>query len=175
MRKIYRNFITAEEAIKIDKDLKTNGKYFLKKRLSVLDEIGWNYITKIIDTIKEDFDFEIKEQSYFKKEKKNANTPHNWHKDTGSSNHMQWCQVGMSLILKESEFGGETYYAKDNDLFNKEYDDNYFYKEGKNDNMKVTNKVKSDRGIYDLAVHTSDEWHYVTGGDGNRMTLLMFI
>ena len=41
--------------------------------------------------------------------------------------------------------------------------------------MKVTNKVKSDRGIYDLAVHTSDEWHYVTGGDGNRMTLLMFI
>ena len=63
MRKIYRDFVTTEEAEKILKDISQNGKYYLKKRLNKLD-----YITKIIDTVKKDFDFEISEYSYFKRE-----------------------------------------------------------------------------------------------------------
>ena len=171
MRKIYRDFVTTEEAEKILKDISQNGKYYLKKRLNKLD-----YITKIIDTVKKDFDFEISEYSYFKREVRNSHKPHPWHKDTGSKNHMPWCQVGISLLLKEPGFGGETYYAKDNDLFEKKYNGIDFYNiENKSIRDAITNKVKSDRGLYDLVAHTSDEWHEVTGTDGTRCALLMFI
>tara|TARA_R100000655_G_C2931714_1_gene184128 strand:+ start:84 stop:653 length:570 start_codon:yes stop_codon:yes gene_type:complete len=189
MRKIYRNFITAEEAEKINSDLNRNAKYFLKRRLDKLEDLGWDYITKILDTIKQDFKFEINDYSYFKLECREL--AHQWHKDTGSRNHMLWNQVGISLLIKEPKEGGETYYAKDNELFEKEYGDIFISKPTvdskgnqrvkrttnavKEIGASITNRVKADRKLYDLVVHTCDQWHEVKKSSGGRCVLLMFI
>lgn len=107
-------------------------------------------ILKIIDTLKEHFDFTIKPQSYWRIEH-NPNG-HDWHVDTGTGNHMPWCQVGCSILLtSNNEFsGGET-------LYNKE------------------EPIKTERDIYDIVAHTSDEWHKVEPHTRNRVVLLLFI
>ena len=107
-------------------------------------------ILKIIDILKEHFDFVIKPESYWRIEH-NPNG-HIWHVDTGTSNHMSWCQVGCSILLTSNkEFnGGETFYNKEE-------------------------PIKAERDIYDIAAHASDEWHMVTPHTGNRVVLLLFI
>jgi hypothetical protein len=107
-------------------------------------------ILKIIGILREHFDFVIKPESYWRIE----HTPngHDWHVDTGTNNHMMWCQVGCSILLtstKEFE-GGET-------LYNKE------------------EPYSVERDIYDIAAHTSTEWHMVKPHTGNRVVLLLFI
>ena len=158
MRKKYRKFLTKEEAdalivdffvnykprIPISKDSKytdSRSKYHKSKT-----------IEKIIDKLREDFDFEINEESYWTVEHRKIG--HAWHVDTGARNHMLWCQVGVSIILNPSIKGGDTWYAED--------------KSGKN-------AINSHRGLYDLCAHTSNEWHKVDAHEGNRIVLLMFI
>ena len=143
MRKIYRNFINKEEAEEQLGHKRT--RYSIKKDDNKL-------VNKIIDKLKEDFDFKIKDESYYVIESRFSG--HKWHKDTGSSDQMMWCQVGVSLILQDGNSGGETYYGKE-----------------KNDK----NPIKSDRKLYDLVAHTSDEWHMVTPHQGRRIVFLMFI
>lgn len=107
-------------------------------------------ILKIIDTLKEHFEFTIKPQSYWRIEHKPAG--HGWHIDTGTNNHMPWCQVGCSILLtSNNEFsGGETFYNQEE-------------------------PIKIERDIYDIAAHTSDEWHKVEAHTRNRVVLLLFI
>ena len=107
-------------------------------------------ILKIISILKEHFDFVIKPESYWRIEHKPKG--HEWHIDTGTNNHMMWCQVGCSILLtstKEFE-GGET-------LYNKE------------------EPIAVERDLYDIAAHSSDEWHMVESHTGKRVVLLLFI
>ena len=106
----------------------------------------------MLNTLSEDFKFTVVYESYFYID--SSTSGHKWHVDTGTSNHMMWCDVGVSLLLKDSNSGGDTYYA---------------------DNHEGLNKEKSDRRIYDLVAHTSDEWHMVDPNDGGRTVFLMFI
>jgi hypothetical protein len=107
-------------------------------------------ILKIIGTLKEHFDFTIKPESYWRIE----HTPngHDWHVDTGTNNHMMWCQVGCSILLTSTrQFeGGET-------LYNQE------------------EPITVERDLYDIAAHSSDEWHKVNSHSGKRVVLLLFI
>ena len=140
MRKIYRNFITKQEA-----DLykhNSNEKFFVKSNKNDL-------VDKVINILKEDFTFTVKEQSYWRIEHEPSG--HQWHKDTGSGNGMMWCEIGVSLLLKQGDTGGETFY-KDKD-----------------------GPTISDRELYDLVAHTSDEYHMVTPHTGERIVFLMFI
>ena len=141
MRKIYRNIITEEEA-KILKDLENT------KLLQVQNSV----VRKIIDKLKEDFNFTIKEKSYSYIERYPRG--HGWHIDIGNEGHMRWCEVGASILLKEPESGGDTYYG---------------------DEINGSNKIKSDRKIYDLIAHTSDEYHMVEPHKGDRTVFLLFI
>tara|TARA_A100001515_G_scaffold54463_1_gene43063 strand:- start:896 stop:1354 length:459 start_codon:yes stop_codon:yes gene_type:complete len=152
MRKIYKNFINEEEANKLIKDKGTRIP-LLDTHVAKRDVFRNNFIVeKIIKKLKVDFNFEVKDKSYWSIESKQSG--HKWHKDTGSNNHMMWCQVGVSLLLQDGDGGGETYYADDD---------------------KETNKIKSNRKLYDLVAHTSDEWHMVTPHTGERVVFLMFI
>ena len=144
MRKIYRNFITNQEA----NDLLKSTKPINNSIVDTKSEI----IHKIVKKLKEEFDFNIKKQSYYLVE--HMPTGHNWHVDVGNGNHMSWCDMGVSILLQEPLSGGDTYYA---------------------DNIKGTNKIKSDRKIYDLVAHTSNEYHMVDAHEGERKVLLMFI
>ena len=107
-------------------------------------------ILKIIDILKEHFDFVIKPESYWRIEQKP--TGHDWHIDTGDMDHMLWCQVGCSILLtSNTQFnGGETFYNKEE-------------------------PIKVERDLYDIAAHSSDEWHMVTPHSGTRVVLLLFI
>jgi hypothetical protein len=143
MRKIYRNFITKEEASEQFNNRRF--KYYIKESKNKL-------VDKVINKLREDFDFEIKDDSYYRVESKFDG--HQWHKDTGSSDQMAWCQVGVSILLQDGKSGGETFYGKEKD---------------------DKNPIKSDRKLYDLVAHTSDEWHMVTKHEGKRIVFLMFI
>jgi hypothetical protein len=143
MRKIYKSFTDKKEVEDILKN--RSGKLKLKSNQN-------KFVKKILNKLKEDFEFTINRNSYYIVEQRQSG--HNWHKDTGSNNHMTWCQVGVSILLKDGDSGGETYYADDD---------------------KETNKIKSNRKLYDLVAHTSDEWHMVTPHTGERVVFLMFI
>jgi hypothetical protein len=107
-------------------------------------------ILKIIGILREHFEFTIKPESYWRIE--HAPNGHGWHVDTGTNNHMMWCQVGCSILLTSNEEfeGGETFYNKEE-------------------------PVLAIRDKYDIAAHSSDEWHMVTPHTGNRVVLLLFI
>ena len=143
MKKVYRNFTTKEEAQ--DQLKHRRERYSIKSNKNDL-------VDKIINKLKNDFEFEIKDESYWKVEHRPQG--HQWHKDTGSSDGMMWCQVGVSLLLEDGESGGETFYGKKKD---------------------DEDPIKLDRGVYDLIAHTSDEWHMVTPHKGKRIVFLMFI
>tara|TARA_R110001592_G_scaffold33581_5_gene116245 strand:- start:3324 stop:3773 length:450 start_codon:yes stop_codon:yes gene_type:complete len=149
MRKIYKNFLKEDE-VNIITDFyksKMGGGLTLK-----INNNKHEVLDSIINKLKDDFLFEVKSQSYWRLESRQSGHP--WHRDTGSNNQMPWCQVGVSILLKKGNSGGETYYADDD---------------------KETNKIKSNRKLYDLVAHTSDEWHMVTPHEGSRSVLLMFI
>ena len=142
MRAIYHNFITEKDLVELKK-LKLNSSIRI---LSETNEV----VNRVIESLKKDFTFEIKELSYYRLEQ-TANHGHDWHKDTGSNNHMPWCQVGCSILLESDCEGGKTYY-KEND--------------------KVTTV---ERGIFDLIAHTSDVLHKVDPPEGHRLVFLIFI
>lgn len=107
-------------------------------------------VLKILDNLKEHFDFVIKPESYWRIEHNPEGHP--WHVDTGDTDHMLWCQVGCTILLtSNTQFsGGETFYDREE-------------------------PVLVERDLYDIAAHTSDEWHMVTPHSGNRTVLLLFI
>ena len=143
MRIFEPDFLTREE---ISLMLGTNpGSY-------KINEVHNPIVDKVIEKLRESLDFEIKEESYWRVE--TLPQGHGWHKDTGSNNHMMWCQVGVSILLTGSFRGGETYYAED---------------------AGETNVVEQERSIGDLCAHSSDEWHMVTPHEGTRTVFLMFI
>ena len=146
MKKIYCNFISQED---LDKEniFSIGGRKF-----KVLETSQDSIAYKVINAIKEDFNFSVKDESYWRVEERSGG--HQWHKDTGSSNHMMWCEVGISIILKKSASGGDTYYG---------------------DNAEGLNAEKVDRDLFDLVAHTSDEWHMVEPNSGGRIVFLMFI
>ena len=106
-------------------------------------------VNNIINIIKKDFDLTIKPNSYCLVEHYPAG--HDWHVDSGNDGHMSWCEIGVSILLTKPTSGGDTYY-KDGD--------------------KV---IKSNRELYDIVVHTSDESHKVDPHEGYRSVFLMFI
>jgi hypothetical protein len=75
---------------------------------------------------------------------------HNWHIDTGTNGHMQWCNYGISILLKKSSKGLFKYKEP-----NKEYTQNEHY--------------------LNAIVHSSDQWHMVEESDKGRTVLLMFL
>jgi hypothetical protein len=154
MKKIYRNFITKDIADKLLAK-RDPSKHKIKKSdlKSVLND-QTDLVKKVLDKLKEDFEFKVKDQSYWLVEIRSDG--HEWHKDTGSGGHMMWCEVGVSILLSDRDNfeGGDTWYSKD----------------GNDDNA-----TKSDRETYDLVAHTSDEWHKVDPHTGERCVFLMFI
>lgn len=143
MRIFEPNFLTVDEISQL-KRIKS-GSYTISTNPNQIVE-------KVISRLKQDIDFVIKEKSYWRIE--TMPQGHGWHQDTGSNNHMVWCQVGVSILLNEAFTGGETYYAED---------------------AGITNVTKQERKIGDLCAHSSDEWHMVTPHEGKRTVFLMFI
>ena len=144
MRKVYRNFTNKQDI--------SDSSILDQYRKQFILETDNKFVNRVVDKLSEDFDFTVKNESYWRVEHRPSG--HQWHKDTGSSNGMMWCQVGVSILLEDGISGGETFYGKIN-----------------NDE----NPIKSDREIYDLVAHTSDEWHMVTPHEGKRVVFLMFI
>jgi len=141
MRTLIKNAISAEDRVALPQI--TEGFTPLRGETNPT-------ILKVLDILKEHFDFVVKPESYWRIEHKPKG--HEWHVDTGSNNHMLWCQVGCSILLTSNEefSGGETFYNKEE-------------------------PIKVERDLYDIAAHSSDEWHMVTQHDGNRVVLLLFI
>ena len=149
-RKIYRNAITQEEASVLIKN-----NYKGDRLLEIENPI----VSKLLDMIKDDFDFTLHSKSYINSEVVKGG--HAWHIDRGTyeagkEGHMSWCTIGVSILLSnESQFqGGDTFYGED---------------------QNGLNKIKVDRNQYDMCVHTSDVWHMVESHEGFRHVLLMFI
>ena len=76
---------------------------------------------------------------------------YNWHKDTGSNDHMLWCQVGCSILLESECSGGATYYKESGKI------------------------IEVDRDKLDLIAHTSNIVHKVDPPKGYRLVFLIFI
>ena len=141
MRKKLSKFIdekTAKELIKLD-----GNKHLINS------DVTPGIIMLIVHVLSQYFYFDVKDQSYWIVEKRPKG--HEWHYDTGSANHMAWCEVGCSLLLTDDFTGGETYYRVGG------------------------SEVLCERGLYDLVAHTSDEEHMVAPHVGNRIVLLIFL
>ena len=75
---------------------------------------------------------------------------HQWHKDTGSKDHMLWCNYGVSVLLKKA---GKALFK-----------------------YKNPDKVyPQDAHYLNAIVHSSDQWHTVEDATGGRTVLLMFL
>ena len=143
MRKKYSNFLSEEDISYLYDTLVVSDKYYV---LKTKNEV----VNKIINKLKLDFDFTVKEKSYFKIEQ-TGQEGHDWHVDTGSNNHMMWCELGGTILLKADYQGGKTYYKEDDKV------------------------VEVERGIGDLCAHRSDIEHKVDPTTGNRQVFLIFI
>lgn len=74
---------------------------------------------------------------------------HDWHVDTGSNDHMKWCDYGCSVLLTDSEDAGFLEYRDGGKIYPKEH-------------------------YCGLAIHSSDVEHR-TEHQGDRITFLAFI
>tara|TARA_R100000808_G_C2104659_1_gene120665 strand:- start:228 stop:518 length:291 start_codon:yes stop_codon:yes gene_type:complete len=75
---------------------------------------------------------------------------HDWHTDIGTDGHMQWCNTGVSILLKKSKGGLFKYKEPD-----KEY--------------------TQDEHYLSAIVHSNDQWHMVEKSTKGRTVLLMFL
>ena len=143
MRKKYNNFLSKEDISYLYNTLTVGDKYYiLNNKNKVVD--------KVINKLKLDFTFTIKEESYFKIEQTSQHG-HDWHVDTGSNNHMMWWELGGTALLKADYQGGKTYYKEDDKV------------------------VEVERNIGDLCAHSSDVEHKVGPTTGDRQVFLIFI
>ena len=75
---------------------------------------------------------------------------HDWHVDTGDSNHMPWCCVSASVLLTPpTQFEGGVF--------------------------EFADPLEAHKHYLDLLIYTSDNVHRVTPHTGNRRVLLMFL
>jgi len=75
---------------------------------------------------------------------------HDWHFDTGDSNHMPWCRWSASVLLSPPDtFSGGIFWFRNPDQFA----DNYL----------------------SALIYSSDQEHRVTPHDGERKVLLIFL
>ena len=143
MRSKYKAFLNKEDISHLYNTLTVGNKYYvLKEKNKIVD--------KIINKLKIDFSFTVKDESYFKIEQ-TGKDGHDWHVDTGSSNHMMWCELGGTILLKADCQGGKTYYKEDSKV------------------------IEVERDIGDLCAHRSDVEHKVDPTTGNRQVFLIFI
>tara|TARA_R100000278_G_scaffold12845_3_gene13707 strand:- start:300 stop:731 length:432 start_codon:yes stop_codon:yes gene_type:complete len=143
MRSKYKAFLNKEDISHLYSTLTVGNKYYvLKEKNKVVD--------KIINKLKIDFSFTVKDESYFKIEQ-TGKDGHDWHVDTGSNNHMMWCELGGTILLKADYEGGKTYYKEDGKV------------------------VEVERSIGDLCAHSSDVEHKVDPTTGDRQVFLIFI
>ena len=150
MRKAYPDFLNKEEADKL-LDISLGTILPLHPKFSKTDP-NKEIIDKILNKLKEDFSFDIKNFSYYRTESKPEG--HGWHIDTGNKGHMKWCEVGVSLLLQDGDTGGELQYKE-------------------SENSESISKV--EKKVYTLYAHTSNVYHMVTPHTGKRIALLMFI
>tara|TARA_R110002020_G_scaffold245271_1_gene458972 strand:- start:43 stop:357 length:315 start_codon:yes stop_codon:yes gene_type:complete len=104
----------------------------------------------VLNKLKEDFDFEVLKESYYRLEKTSVDG-HGWHKDTGDTDHMMWCQVGCSILLESDCDGGKMYYKENDEI------------------------IKVERENFDLTAHSSDMLHKIDPPNGYRLVFLIFI
>lgn len=143
MKSKYSEFLKEEDILHLYDTLTIGEKYYvLKTKNKIVD--------KVINKLKIDFDFTVKDESYFKIEK-TSKDGHDWHVDTGSSNHMMWCEVGGTILLKQDNEGGKTYYKVNDEI------------------------IEVERGIGDFCAHTSNIEHKVDPPVGDRQVFLIFI
>ena len=142
MRKIYRKFLSEQEA-EILKSLVVDQSCIILNQKNIV-------VDKILNRLSKDFEFEIKPASYYRLEK-TRKEGHGWHKDTGDSNHMMWCQVGCSILLESESDAGKTFYDIDGEI------------------------IEVERDKLDLIAHTSDVLHKVDPPEGHRLVFLIFI
>ena len=90
----------------------------------------------------------LNKPSYLKIE--TSKNGHDWHKDTGTNNHMSWCNYGVSILLKKTN----------NSLFR--------YRNPKK-------KYTQEEHYLNAILHSSDEWHMVEKPEKGRTVLLMFL
>ncbi len=75
---------------------------------------------------------------------------HDWHVDTGDSDHMPWCAYSGSVLLSSPEnFSGGWF--------------------------EFADPIERHRHYLDLLVYSSDNVHRVTSHKGERRVLLMFL
>ena len=108
-------------------------------------------LNRILNAIQDFFPYELGDESYCKLESTKSGG-HSWHTDTGSNNHMPWCKLGGSILLKKSESGGLLKYRHGEIV-----------------------EVIEDRKLFDLYLHTSDVEHMITHITGERIVFLLFI
>tara|TARA_Y100000593_G_scaffold23741_1_gene47068 strand:- start:1840 stop:2289 length:450 start_codon:yes stop_codon:yes gene_type:complete len=75
---------------------------------------------------------------------------HDWHKDTGDTNHMAWCVVSGSVLLSEPE----------------KFTGGWF---------EFQNPAERYKHYLDLVTYSSDQIHRVTPHVGERLALLLFL
>ena len=145
MRFVIKNIVTPEDLSLIPRRLGPSSRVHISK---VEDNLG---VKKILDSIRDHYDFTIKPESYYVFESRSEGHP--WHVDTGSENHMAWCTLGGSMIINDSFTGGELLYE-----------------------CKEEGIVKTGvREKFDMWIHTSDEKHKVNPSQGKREAFLLFI
>ena len=139
MRAFIPNIITPEEAATIVAYYNTKHCPGDWDKLEAVDKIK-KAIERVVKPVWEP-------PTYIRVEK--LDRGHDWHVDTGSNDHMKWCDYGCSVLLTDSEDAGFLEY-KDGKIF---YPEEHYC---------------------GLAIHSSDVEHR-TKHQGARITFLAFI
>ena len=93
----------------------------------------------------------LKAPSYWNIE--NRHSAHEWHLDTGSNNHMPWCDYGISILLTPPhDAAGGLFKYREPDL-----------------------EYKQSEHYLNAIIHSSDEWHMREESDNGRTVLLIFL
>jgi hypothetical protein len=108
MKDFVKDFITPEESATLRGLL--GGESYWRRDIKDLDPSSTAY--RVVDRLKDHFDYTLNEKSYICVEHKG--TGHDWHKDTGDRDHMLWCTYGCSIMLsRDYEYTGGLFHYKD--------------------------------------------------------------
>ena len=136
MREFIPHVITPEEAKTLVSSIKTKDN---SKNSPIVDKIK-GAIEEVINP-----NWDLPSYTRLQKHPKG----HDWHMDTGSNNHMMWCDYGCSVLLTNTEDSGFLEYRDGTKLLPEEH-------------------------FCGLAIHSSDVEHR-SEQPGNRAVFLAFI
>ena len=139
MRKIVENTVTSDQAEEL---IALLGTRHIGRDAFIANETVMSVLSAV--GLSED---DIQDNSYWSIER--APKGHQWHVDTGSSNHMPWCKYGTSTLLTDDFSGGEFWYRDDSEPV--------------------------DQKLYSTVMHASDVVHKVEPHSGRRIVLLAFL